>query len=175
MLTNEPLVFRSARATRRPETAAGEAAQLADLLARTSRRLYRSSMAELGPMGLTGGQARVIGYLEHAGAPARMADIAAALEVVPRTATSMVDGLEAAGLVARATDPHDRRSVLVSLTDDGSRLLRRLASARRKAAEAAFKPLPPSDRRELGRLLTAICPPCRQHDCTGSRAAGRER
>ena len=56
-------------------------------------------MAALGPMGLTAAQARVIRFLEGIGHPARMADIAAALEVVPRTATSMVDGLETLGLV----------------------------------------------------------------------------
>ena len=56
--------------------------------------------------GLTGAQARVIRFLEGVGHPVRMADIAAALEVVPRTATSIVDGLEADGLVARAIDPH---------------------------------------------------------------------
>ena len=73
-----------------------DVAQRAELLVRTSRRLRRSSMAELGPMGLTGAQARVILYLVAVGHPARMADIAAALEVVPRTATSVVDDLEAA-------------------------------------------------------------------------------
>ena len=83
---------------------AEDAAQLAELLVRASRRLRRSSMAELGPIGLTGAQARVVGYLEHLGRPARMADIAEALEVVPRSATSVVDDLEMAGLVTRAVD-----------------------------------------------------------------------
>ena len=117
-------------------------------------------MAELGPMGLTGAQARVIRFLERAGEPVRMADIAAALEVVPRTATSMVDGLESAGLVARAIDPHDRRSILVSLTDEGALLLDRLSAARRRTAEVTFSPLSPGDRGELARLLTALCGPC---------------
>ena|SRR5271166_5785137 len=132
-------------------------AQLAELLVRTSRRLHRSSMAELGPMGLTGAQARVIRFLEGAGHPVRMADIAAALEVVPRTATSMVDGLEEANLVTRAIDPHDRRSILVSLTNEGALLLDRLALARRRTAEATFSSLSPSERSELARLLTVLC------------------
>ncbi len=46
--------------------------------------------------------------------PLRMADIAAQLDVVPRSVTTMVDGLEAAGLVVRRADPDDRRSVLVA-------------------------------------------------------------
>ena len=117
-------------------------------------------MAELGPMGLTGAQARVIRFLEGVGHPVRMADIAAALEVVPRTATSMVDGLESDGLVVRAIDPHDRRSILVSLTGEGALLLDRLAAARRRTAEATFSALSPEDRGELVRLLTALCGPC---------------
>ena len=132
-------------------------AQLAELLVRTSRRLHRSSMAELGPMGLTGAQARVIRFLERAGHPVRMADIAAALEVVPRTATSMVDGLEEANLVVRAIDPHDRRSILVSLTNEGSLLLDRLALARRRTAEATFSALSPKERGELARMLSVLC------------------
>lgn len=140
--------------------ASDDSTQLAELVVRTSRRLHRSSMAELAPMGLTSAQARVIRYLEAVGQPARMADIAAALEVVPRTATSMVDGLENAGLVVRATDPQDRRSILVSLTGEGAHLLDHLARARRRTAEATFSPLSPKDRRELVRLLTALCGPC---------------
>jgi DNA-binding MarR family transcriptional regulator len=131
--------------------------QLAELVVRTARRLHRSSMAELGPIGLTGAQARVVRLLEATDHAVRMADIAAALEVVPRTATSMVDGLEASGLVARATDPHDRRSVLVSLTEEGSQLLERLAQARRRSAEATFSPLASTERAELVRLLSALC------------------
>ena len=80
-----------------------------ELLVRTSRRLQRSSMAELGPIGLTSVQARVVRYLASLGHPARMADIAAALEVVPRSVTSIVDDLERANLVTRAIDPRDRR------------------------------------------------------------------
>ena len=148
---------------------AEDVAQLAELLVRTSRRLRRSSMAELGPMGLTGAQARVIRYLVAVGHPARMADIAAALEVVPRTATSVVDDLEAAKLVARATDPRDRRSVLVSLTDEGVLLLDRIAQARRRTAEATFSALSPKQRGELTRLLTVCCEAdCRPNDQCGS-------
>jgi|SRR5271165_3967807 len=159
MLNNRAKINRPEAAGAMP-VAPEDPAQLAELVVRTSRRLHRSSMAELGPMGLTGAQARVIRYLERAGHPVRMTDIAAALEVVPRTATSMVDGLETAGLVARAIDPLDRRSILVSLTDEGARLLDRLAGARLRTAEVTFSPLSPRDRVELVRLLTEICGPC---------------
>src|SRR5271165_4571643 len=156
MLNNRAKINRPEAAGAMP-VAPEDPAQLAELVVRTSRRLHRSSMAELGPMGLTGAQARVIGFLERAGHPVRMADIAAALEVVPRTATSMVDGLEEANLVVRAIDPHDRRSILVSLTSEGFLLLDRLALARRRTAETTFSALSPQDRGELARMLTALC------------------
>lgn len=116
-------------------------------------------MSELGPIGLTGAQARVIRYIEAMGRPVRMADIAAGLEVVPRTATSIVDSLESAGLVVRAIDRHDRRSILVSLTPEGALLLDRLGSARRRTAEAVFSPLSSAQRTELASLLAALCGP----------------
>ena len=67
--------------------------------------------------------------------------------------------VEAAKLVARATDPRDRRSVLVSLTDEGVLLLDRIAQARRRTAEATFSALSPKQRGELTRLLTVCCGP----------------
>ena len=71
-----------------------------------------------------------------------MGELAARLEVVPRSATAMVDALEAASLVERRPpDPLDRRSVLVCLTDAGNQLLARLSRARRAGAEALFTQL----------------------------------
>ena len=86
----------------------------------------------------------------------RGTDIASHLGVVPRSATSMVDALVAGRLVDRQTDPLDRRSVLVSLSDDGRRLLDGLDAARRATAEAMLAPLDAADRAELVRLLEAV-------------------
>ncbi|MGA3215632.1 MAG: MarR family transcriptional regulator [Acidimicrobiales bacterium] len=117
-------------------------------------------MAELGPMGLTPAQARVIRHLEAAGRPVRMADIAAGLEVVPRTVTSVVDDLERAHLVVRAIDPHDRRAILVSLTDEGALAIDRIVQARRRTAGAIFNRLSARERAEMARMLGLVCGPC---------------
>lgn len=124
---------------------------------------------------MTGAQARAVFYLERHGRPARMADIAAALEVVPRSATSVIDELEGAGLATRAVDPLDRRSVLVSLTPTGAALLERVALARRRTAEATFSQLSASERRELTRLLTVVCGPCCAAPGHGEHGAVRSR
>ena len=131
-------------------------AQLAELLACTSWRLRRASRRELEPLGLTFGQARALRLLTRAGGSVRIGELAARLEVVPRSATSMVDALEAAGLVDRTPDPIDRRSILVGLTDSGVDLLARLGRARRASAEALFARLDTAQRDQLLELLTVL-------------------
>jgi DNA-binding MarR family transcriptional regulator len=131
------------------------ARDLADLIGRAARRLRRGSLAHLGPLGLTMAQAKALRTVS--GGPLRMADIAARLEVVPRTVTPMVDGLEEAGLVRRRPDPTDRRSVLVEPTAEGRRLLARLDEARRATAAQAFSALSSEERAILAELLGRLC------------------
>ncbi len=131
-------------------------AQLSELLACASWRLRRASRTELEPLGITFGQARALRLLNGADAPVRMGELAARLEVVPRSATTTVDALEAAGLVARSADPADRRSVLVCLTNSGEALLARLGRARRASAEALFGRLDESQREQLLALLAIL-------------------
>jgi DNA-binding MarR family transcriptional regulator len=130
--------------------------RLAELLTRAARRFHRAAGARLAPLGLTWPQARVMRLIAEPGSSMRMADIAARLGVVPRSATSMVDVLEAAGLVTRHHDPQDRRSVLVGLSPGGRRLLDGLDEARRATAEAMLGRLTAADRGELVRLLEAV-------------------
>jgi len=131
--------------------------ELAELLSHSARRLRRGSTAQLAPLGLTDAQAQVLRIVASAGQPLRMADIASRLEVVPRSVTTMVDGVESAGLIIRATDPDDRRSVLVSLTARGQALLARLENARRATADDVFGALGRHERADLARLLSALC------------------
>ena len=131
-------------------------ARLAELLTCAARRFHHSVGARLAPLGLTWAQSRVMRLIAEPGSSMRMADIAAHLGVVPRSATSMVDALEEGGLVTRRADPQDRRSVLVSLTDEGRRLLEGLDDARRSTADAMLGTLGQRDRAELVRLLEAV-------------------
>ncbi len=129
--------------------------ELAELLGHAARRLRRGSMAQLGPLGLTMAQAAALRVV--ADGPRRMADIAAALDVVPRSVTPMVDGLQDAGLVTRRADPGDRRSVLVEPTAAGRRLLERLGRARRATAQQVFGTLSGDQRAQLRALLGQLC------------------
>jgi DNA-binding MarR family transcriptional regulator len=139
--------------------AAETSARLAELLSCAARRFHRGVGARLAPLGLTWAQARVMRLIAEPASSMRMADIAARLGVVPRSATSMVDALADGGLVVRHADPQDRRSVLVSLSDEGRRLLEGLDAARRSTAEAMLGRLSAADHGELVRLLEAVVGP----------------
>ncbi len=135
---------------------ADQIGQLGELVVRTSWRLRRGAAKELAPLGVTFGQARVMRVIASAAEPMRMADLAASLEIVPRSVTSMVDTLEEAGLVLREPDPNDRRSVLVTPTAEGRALLERMNRARRAGANDLFGQLSEEERDTLLDLLSAL-------------------
>ena len=132
--------------------------QLADAIQQLSRRLRHGARERLAPLGLTPGQGRALSALARAGRPLRMAELAESLHVVPRSATGVVEGLEEVGLVRRATDPANRRSVLVDLTAAGRGVLDALAEARSRTAEELFGALEPEDQRSLLSLLDRLTP-----------------
>ena len=133
--------------------------QLADAVQQLARRLRHGARHRLAPLGLTPGQGRALAVLERAGGPMRMAELAGALRVVPRSATGVVGGLEELGLARREMDPADRRSVLVSLTNAGRGTLDELAEARRQTAEELFGALEPAEQRRLLALLSRLDDP----------------
>lgn len=130
--------------------------ELADAVQMLSRRIRRGALHRLAPLGLTPGQSRALSALDRAGRPLRMAELAEVLRVVPRSATGVVDGLVEAGLVDRAPDPANRRSVLVDLTDAGRGTLEELTRARRQTAEELFGSLSTDEQRQLLALLTRV-------------------
>jgi len=142
----------------------GLTAQLGEALTRASWRLRRAAVKELAPLGLTFAQSRVLRILARADDPLRMSDIAARFEIAPRTATSMIDSLEAAGLVARGADPGDRRSVLVSLAPDGRELVERMGRLRRASAQELFGGLDDAEQQQLLDLLGRLNAPAGECD-----------
>lgn len=144
----------SAAATPSAAAPAGEPS-LAELYLRTAHRIRRRSAPSYDQFGLTEAQARALRVISRYERP-RMADLAQALEVVPRSITSMVDTLESAGFVVRQNDPTDRRATIVVLTDAGKDVLSRVGRMRAEAAEQLFAKLGEAEQRELRRLLEAL-------------------
>jgi DNA-binding MarR family transcriptional regulator len=59
-------------------------------------------------------------------------DVAESLQIRPHAASLLVDRCVKRGLVQRVEDARDRRRALVSLSDDGQRLLDRVTQANRR-------------------------------------------
>ena len=86
----------------------------------------------------------------------RLSELSDRLEIAPRTATEVVDALQAAGLVRRRADPGDRRATLVEVTDHGAEILAEIRGARGTEAGRVFGRLTPADRAELARILRGL-------------------
>ena len=87
-----------------------------------ARRLRAASMASLSAWDVTPSQMRAIRILTGHEGGVRASELAHHLHIAPRSATEVVDALEAKGLVERSPDPTDRRATLVSLTARGTAL-----------------------------------------------------
>ena len=138
-----------------PSHERGGEASLAQLILRAARDVRRAHTAELEPYGLSPSEARALRMISRHGADGglRPADLASHLDIAPRSATEVVDRLGRHGLVQRSPSPTDRRSVLVSTTDAGRALRRRIEQARDARVEELFAGLSDAERAELTALL----------------------
>ncbi|MDO8184138.1 MarR family transcriptional regulator [Conexibacter sp. JD483] len=87
--------------------------------------------------------------------PLTLRALAAQLQTDPPYATRIVDDLEQLGLVARASDPRDRRSKTVAATAAGSALAAR-AEALLERPPAALAALDAARAAQLARLLETL-------------------
>lgn len=134
------------------------AAELADALTRAMKRIRRQTMHRLEPYGITPGQARALRTLAHAldseGRQAmRLSELADRLHIAPRSATTVVDALEEAGLVERTPDPADRRAVGLVLTTAGHSALERIVQVRHEVAQEYFGPVGTTEQEALLQAL----------------------
>ena len=136
-----------------------DTAELADTLMRAMKRIRRQTAARLEPYGITPGQGRALRVLAHAvdcetpGRAIRLSELADRLHIAPRSATTVVDALEASGLVVRVPDPADRRAVGLHLTEPGRRTVQRIGQVRQEVAEEYFGTVSAADRGVLLRVL----------------------
>jgi DNA-binding MarR family transcriptional regulator len=114
--------------------------QIVDL-ARLFRQQFERSVAGSG-LELTAGEARTLLHAAKAG-PIRQTDLAERMAVEPMSLSGFLDRLEARALVARTTDPGDRRAKLVRVTAEAAPLvghLRAIAGAVLDRASAGLRP-----------------------------------
>jgi DNA-binding MarR family transcriptional regulator len=128
--------------------------QLADQLFAVVRRLRQHATELAADYDLSFLQLRALWRLEH---PLPTGSLAEQLGLDPSNVTSVVDRLEARGLVARQPHVDDRRVKLLVLTDAG-REARTTIDERMFATLTVFDDLTSAERRQLVTLLAKISP-----------------
>jgi len=83
-------------------------------------------------------------------------EIAEAIYVSMPAASEIVDRLVETGHVSRASDPSDRRRVMVSTTTESQRAMDRLVELRRSQVRKALLRLSPEERPVAARTLEAL-------------------
>jgi DNA-binding MarR family transcriptional regulator len=78
------------------------------------------------------------------------------LDVSTGAMTNRLDKLERRGLIRRARDPHDRRGVLLELTEVGGAQLQEYVSAGAGRERQLVDELTTAERRELNQLLSKL-------------------
>ena len=140
---------------------------LADELLRGAARLSRWA-TRTADLGMPWAQARVLALVDDLG-PARVTTLAAADDCSQPSMTTVVQRLEALGLVTRTPDPSDARATLVTLTAAGAASLTRIRRARGAALTPVLTQVAPDEARLrdavalLGELLEATRAPSAPH------------
>jgi DNA-binding MarR family transcriptional regulator len=126
--------------------------QLMEQFRAIAHAIHNRTNARMSAAGLSLARFRVLSALQSAGR-IRMNELSAALGVVPRTVTTIVDALEKEGMVVRLPDPADRRATLLEITQEGLSQLRRFRAMHESAAAELFDLLTATERHQLGGLL----------------------
>src|SRR3954468_14659768 len=100
-------------------------------------------------------QFQILGLLhDHGGLAQR--ELMQAMDVDPSILVTLLNPLEADGLVARERDPSDRRRHLVTLTRAGERQLASASRAQKETEDALFASLDADQREQLRALLVVL-------------------
>jgi len=109
--------------------------------------------ARLGGVGLSLAKLAALQALADAGESLPLGQLAERLSCVKSNITQLVDRLEADGLVARRSDPHDRRTRLAELTAAGRKAGREGMRIQEQAERELFGSLTSDEARQLGALM----------------------
>lgn len=100
-------------------------------------------------------QLRVLVLIATRG-PASLKAVVETTGMHPSRASRTCDRLVSKGLIARAADPADRRSLRLTLTSAGERIVRRVRRARRAAIAPVLAAMSPRTRADLLHALEAF-------------------
>ncbi|MEV7099558.1 MarR family transcriptional regulator [Amycolatopsis sp. NPDC051045] len=128
---------------------------LGALCAGAGRSLAEAERPVLEQYGLSMWQYVVLSALAHGSAPSQLV-LAQQIRYDKTRLIALLDGLEAAGLVARGPDPADRRARIVRLTPEGTRRHAAVRDAIREVEDRKLAGLTPEARRLLRSALAHL-------------------
>lgn len=112
--------------------------------------------AKLSEVGLSIAKLSALHRLTEAGESLPLGQLADRLACVKSNVTQLIDRLESDGLVARASDPNDRRSRLAVLTDAGKAAYVKGSEIQRQAEHELFSALTADESTTLHKLLDKL-------------------
>lgn len=125
------------------------------LLKHARARLATLSEEALRPFDVNGRELAVLTVLAE-GEPPSQLEAARRLAIDRTSMVTLIDDLEAKGLVERRADPADRRRNIVAITQAGSRTLVDASRATATAERDFLAPLTAADGDRLRELLQAV-------------------
>jgi DNA-binding MarR family transcriptional regulator len=118
-------------------------------------RLARELRKETEQLGITARQATLL-WLVKRSPGLSLAELAAEEGISPPALSGNIDRLERAGFLERIRSSEDRRRVGLRLTDEGTRLLRRIRARRTTWLEERLRNLDSSELAAIGAATPAL-------------------
>ena len=128
-------------------------------LLRTADVLQRQLELALKPHGLTATQYNVLRILRGSGEPLMCSQVGERMIAHDPDITRLIDRMEKAALVARERSTHDRRCVLLSITQQGLAVLKELDGPVDELDDRLMSHMPKAEIAELSRLLEKLREP----------------
>lgn len=126
------------------------------LLMKAYSRMNHQICVRAAELGLTSGQPKILEYLWRYGENNQKA-IAKYCEIEQATAGTILTGMENAGLIARERRDGNRRSLYVSLTEQGKKAAEQMEQIFREQEEQACIQMDQEEIRQLRDLLDKFC------------------
>jgi MarR family transcriptional regulator, organic hydroperoxide resistance regulator len=139
-----------------PCVAAGAGNDLTWLLHRCAQRMRGALDEAARERGLSGARDWIVLSAIAAGPRQTQLALAHSIGFDKTTMTSLLDRLEAAGLVTRGTDSRDRRARIPGLTEAGNRVQHELTAARDHAEAAVLRQFSAEEQRVLRAMLARL-------------------
>jgi DNA-binding MarR family transcriptional regulator len=128
---------------------------IVDRIMGLSRRVRRSLEDTLAEFELTHGEYKTLSWLRRSEGMSP-GDLAANMELSSGAMTNRLDQLEKAGRVRRLPDPHDRRGILVQITEAGRDAYAAAFAAQAEKESLIAATLSASEKEQLNALLRRL-------------------